>query len=114
MVQEHVDMIKSITGAGPYSNQGMQVAESTMTAIMGRESAYSGLKVTWDMIMSSKQKSYPRTRQSIYSGRVGEAETGGYSSIGLVATRRSAAEGVRVQIEERAHAFARTGVYKFV
>ena len=33
-VQEHIDMIKSITGKGPYINQGMRVAESTMTAIM--------------------------------------------------------------------------------
>ena len=59
-VQEHVDMIRSITGAGPYINQGMQVAESTMTAIMARESAYSGLKITWDMIMASQQDLQPK------------------------------------------------------
>ena len=59
-VQEHIDMIKSITGAGPYINQGMRVAESTMTAIMGRESAYSGMKITWDMIMASKQDLQPK------------------------------------------------------
>lgn len=59
-VQEHIDMIKSITGSGPYINQGMRVAESTMTAIMGRESAYSGMKITWDMIMSSKQDLQPK------------------------------------------------------
>jgi len=59
-VQEHIDMIRSITGAGPYINQGMAVAESTMTAIMGRESAYSGLKITWDMIMASKQDLQPK------------------------------------------------------
>jgi predicted dehydrogenase len=59
-VQEHIDMIKSITGAGPYVNQGMRVAESTMTAIMGRESAYSGMKITWDMIMASKQDLQPK------------------------------------------------------
>ena len=51
-VQEHIDLIKSITGEGPYINQGMRVAESTMTAIMARESAYSGMKITWDMIMA--------------------------------------------------------------
>jgi predicted dehydrogenase len=60
-VQEHVDMIRSITGAGPYVNQGMQIAESTMTAIMARESAYSGLKITWDMIMASEQDLQPKT-----------------------------------------------------
>ena len=59
-VQEHIDMIKSITGEGPYINQGMRVAESTMTAIMGRESAYSGLKITWDMIMASQQDLQPK------------------------------------------------------
>ena len=59
-VAEHVQMIRSITGAGPYINQGMRVAESTMTAIMARESAYSGLKITWDMIMASKQDLQPK------------------------------------------------------
>ena len=59
-VQEHIDMIKSITGAGPYINQGARIAESTMTAIMGRESAYSGMKITWDMIMASKQDLQPK------------------------------------------------------
>ena len=59
-VQEHIDLVKSITGTGPYINQGMRVAESTMTAIMGRESAYSGTKVTWDMIMASQQDLQPK------------------------------------------------------
>ncbi len=59
-VQEHIDMVKSITGTGPYINQGGRVAESTMTAIMGREAAYSGLKITWDMIMASKQDLQPK------------------------------------------------------
>lgn len=59
-VQEHIDMIRSITGTGPYVNQGQRVAESTMTAIMARESAYSGLKITWDMIMASKQDLQPK------------------------------------------------------
>lgn len=59
-VQEHIDMIRSITGEGPYINQGMRVAESTMTAIMARESAYSGLKITWDMIMGSQQDLQPK------------------------------------------------------
>ena len=45
--QEHVDLIASITGNGPYLNEGRRVAESTMTAIMGRDSAYSGKKLTW-------------------------------------------------------------------
>jgi myo-inositol 2-dehydrogenase / D-chiro-inositol 1-dehydrogenase len=58
-VQEHIDLVKSITGQGPYLNQAMAVAESTMTCIMARESAYSGLEITWDMIMASKQDLQP-------------------------------------------------------
>jgi len=41
-VQEHIDLVASIRGTGPYLNEGRQVAESTMTAIMGRMSAYTG------------------------------------------------------------------------
>jgi predicted dehydrogenase len=59
-VQEHVDMVNSILGTGPYINEAMAVAESTMTCIMGRESAYSGLEITWDMIMNSKLDLQPK------------------------------------------------------
>jgi hypothetical protein len=31
-----------------------------MTAIMARESAYSGMKITWDMIMASQQDLQPK------------------------------------------------------
>jgi predicted dehydrogenase len=59
--QEHMDLVDSIRGDGPYLNQGMSVATSTMTAIMGRESAYSGQMITWDQIMASKQDLQPKT-----------------------------------------------------
>jgi myo-inositol 2-dehydrogenase/D-chiro-inositol 1-dehydrogenase len=59
-VQEHIDMVNSILGRGPYINEGMPVAESTMTAIMGRESAYSGQKLTWDMMMKSQLDLMPK------------------------------------------------------
>lgn len=59
-VQEHIDLVKSILGQGPYLNQAMAVAESTMTCIMARESAYSGLEITWDIIMASKQDLQPK------------------------------------------------------
>ena len=58
--QEHLDLVKSILGEGPYQNQAMSVAESTLTCIMGRESAYSGLEITWDMAMASKQDLQPK------------------------------------------------------
>ena len=58
-VQEHIDMVASINGTGPYKNEALAVAYSTMTAIMGRESAYAGIEVTWDMVMNSKQNLIP-------------------------------------------------------
>jgi len=58
-VQEHVDFVNSILGQGPYINEAMAVAESTMTCIMGREAAYSGERVTWEMMMNSKRDLLP-------------------------------------------------------
>lgn len=60
-VQEHVRLVNSIRGEIPYVNDGMTVAESTLTCIMGREAAYSGMEITWDMIMASKQNLQPKT-----------------------------------------------------
>ncbi|MBV8819422.1 MAG: Gfo/Idh/MocA family oxidoreductase [Acidobacteriaceae bacterium] len=59
-VAEHTALAASIRGDGPYVNHGMAVAESTMTCIMGRESAYSGLKITWDQIMNSQLDLFPK------------------------------------------------------
>ena len=58
--QEHIDMMNSILGKGPYINEAMAVAESTMTCIMAREAAYSGMKITWDMMMNSEQDLLPK------------------------------------------------------
>jgi predicted dehydrogenase len=60
-VQEHIDMVKSIRGTGPYVNHGMAVAESTMMAIMARESAYSGQEITWDQVMASNLDLQPKS-----------------------------------------------------
>jgi hypothetical protein len=54
-------MVASIVGKGPYINEAMAVAESTMTCIMGREAAYSGQRVTWDMMMNSQQDLLPKS-----------------------------------------------------
>jgi predicted dehydrogenase len=59
-VQEHIDMVDSILGRGPYVNQAVPIAESTLTCIMARESAYSGMAITWDQIMSSQQDLMPK------------------------------------------------------
>ncbi|MAV54457.1 MAG: oxidoreductase [Phycisphaerae bacterium] len=51
--QEHVDLIDSITQTGPYLNEGRRIAESTMTAIMGRDSAYSGKRLQWEEALNA-------------------------------------------------------------
>ena len=40
--------------AGEPLNEGRRIAESTLTAIMGRMTAYTGKVVTWDFAMKSK------------------------------------------------------------
>lgn len=52
--QEHVDLIASILGEGRYLNEAKRVAESTLTAIMGRMSAYTGKSITWEQALNSK------------------------------------------------------------
>lgn len=59
-VSEHRALVASIRGDGPYINHAMPVAESTMTCIMARESAYSGMEITWDMIMNSQLDLMPK------------------------------------------------------
>jgi myo-inositol 2-dehydrogenase/D-chiro-inositol 1-dehydrogenase len=61
-VQEHVDLIASIRKGEPL-NELKQVAESTMTAIMGRMSAYTGKSVTWEQAMASQQALVPPSAQ---------------------------------------------------
>jgi hypothetical protein len=59
-IQEHVDLVEAVLGLRPYINQGIMVAESTLTGIMAREAAYTGMKITWDMIMKSQQDLFPK------------------------------------------------------
>jgi len=51
-VQEHTDLIASIRAGTPL-NEGRQIAESTLTAIMGRMSAYTGKTVRWEQALNS-------------------------------------------------------------
>jgi myo-inositol 2-dehydrogenase / D-chiro-inositol 1-dehydrogenase len=53
-VQEHADLIASIRAGKPL-NEGRQVAESCLTAIMGRMSAYTGRALSWDWVMNSSK-----------------------------------------------------------
>jgi predicted dehydrogenase len=58
-VQEHADLIESIRSGKPY-NELKSVAESTLTAIMGRMSAYTGKRVTWKQALNSKEELVPQ------------------------------------------------------
>ena len=53
-MQEHTDNIAAIRAGKPL-NEGRQVAESTMCAIMGRMSAYTGRALSWDWVMNGSQ-----------------------------------------------------------
>jgi predicted dehydrogenase len=57
--QEHIDLIESIRSGKPL-NEAKAVAESTLAAIMGRESAYSGQEITWEAAMNSKRDYTPK------------------------------------------------------
>src|SRR5262249_7011336 len=52
--QEHTDLIAAIRD-GKEINELKRVAESTMTAILGREAAYSGKETTWDKALGMRQ-----------------------------------------------------------
>jgi predicted dehydrogenase len=57
-VQEHRDLVAAIT-AGPHLNEARTVAESTLSAIMGRMAAYTGKEVTWEQALNSKMDLSP-------------------------------------------------------
>ena len=52
-VQEHIDLIGCIKAGKPI-NELKQVAESTMTAILGREACYTGQSLTWEQVLNAK------------------------------------------------------------
>jgi len=52
IVQEHVDLVTAIRSNKPV-NTAEDTAFSTLVAIMGRDSAYSGKEVTWNDLMQS-------------------------------------------------------------
>jgi predicted dehydrogenase len=52
-VQEHMDLINAILKNSDL-NETKNVTDSTLTAIMGREAAYSGRGVDWETILNSQ------------------------------------------------------------
>jgi predicted dehydrogenase len=57
-VQEHTDLIAAIRNGKPI-NELKTVAESTLTAIMGRMSTYTGKPVTWELALNSQENLMP-------------------------------------------------------
>lgn len=57
--QEHIDLVTAIRTDKPI-NEAEATAVSTLTAIMGRISAYSGKMVTWDEMLNSDLKLGPK------------------------------------------------------
>ncbi len=60
--QELIDLIESVRSGNPL-NEAKDLAESTLTAIMGRESAYSGQLIEWDAAMNSGRDYTPQELQ---------------------------------------------------
>jgi predicted dehydrogenase len=53
-VTEHKDLLAGVTGgAAAYINEGERIAHSTMMAVSGRMSAYSGKDMVWERVMKS-------------------------------------------------------------
>ena len=57
-VQEHADLITSIRDGKPL-NEAQRIAESVLTAIMGRMSAYTGQEITWEQALNSQEDLTP-------------------------------------------------------
>jgi myo-inositol 2-dehydrogenase/D-chiro-inositol 1-dehydrogenase len=57
-VQEHIDLVTAIR-TGKQIVEAEETAKTCLTAIMGRQSAYTGKEVTWDEMMGSGMKLGP-------------------------------------------------------
>ncbi|MDB6109248.1 MAG: oxidoreductase domain protein [Pedosphaera sp.] len=55
---EHDEMFASIRAGNPI-NDGVRLAHSTLTAIMGRMAAYTGQEITWEQALNSKEELVP-------------------------------------------------------
>ncbi len=53
-ITQHADQIAAIRQGRPL-NEGRRIAESTLTALMGRMSAYTGRALKWDWVMNASK-----------------------------------------------------------
>jgi myo-inositol 2-dehydrogenase / D-chiro-inositol 1-dehydrogenase len=67
MQQEHNDLVASIK-AGKPRNDLKRIAESTLTALMGREAAYTGQVIEWDALLAADQDIAPAPLDRIAFG----------------------------------------------
>lgn len=58
-VQEHIDLVTAIR-TGKVINEAENLAISSLTAVMGRITAYTGKDVTWEEMMNSDMKLGPK------------------------------------------------------
>ncbi len=54
VIRQHADQIGAIR-QGKHLNEGKRIAESTLTTIMGRMSAYTGRALKWDWAMKASK-----------------------------------------------------------
>jgi len=67
MVQEHKDLIASIQAGRP-RNDLKRIAESNLTAIMGREAAYTGQIIEWEELLAAEQSLAPTALADVQFG----------------------------------------------
>jgi len=65
--QEHVDLIKSIRAGTPL-NEGVRIAESTLTAIGARIAAYTGRTITWDWLLNESKLDLVPKQEDLMAG----------------------------------------------
>jgi predicted dehydrogenase len=58
-VEEHRNLVASIRAGQPL-NEGRQIVDSNLTAILGREAAYTGQTLTWDELLASNLSILPK------------------------------------------------------
>ena len=70
-VQEHTDLIESIRSGKPL-NELKRVAESTLTAIMGRMTTYTGKALKWEEALESKERLMPEPQDLDWNTKLPE------------------------------------------
>ena len=68
MQQEHIDLIKSIRAGKPL-NEGQRIAESTLTAIGARMSAYTGRSFSWSWLLNASKRDIVPKQEDLKPGR---------------------------------------------